>query len=606
MLSNSHRRISPKKLPGAPKPSMSAPTSNQPIPDAWKLSEPSSPALSTSSFMSSVSWVAEKSAVELVTLLKNAYTVLRDKEKDLTLAAEIGRSLLENNMSLKSKYEALLGQVQTYQQEIVLDRREARRGELIFGNTTPDPRNDAASSQSKGDRGTETTDDDTMHFVSHQHSRQAIIESLERKNVEIQTMLEQALSENASAGQINDRKTRQLETEIVWLRTNLEEATTRIEELKENQHNRQERIRRHDEREFEQQITEDQALLEDLTEKVSGLLTDNEHLASSKKAVEEKLACAVHDLGQLRSQFEQFQFNQQGYSLLQEAYQRQFKHIAELNESLEEHRQVLSRLRDRGIWSARQSPSVSDYGAAKTRVVPSTTMSSTTLRDPDHHQKQSLLGELENAWQQKKCAPQTPHLSTNDIWPVLQESQSETLSSASIHNRVEPPRPRLRSASSFAKLRDLATMTERNLTSFCSAPGNYAMEAFLTSAGITDRSILDESISFLAQSENIDEDGQERHTFIFDDIEMFGPDGTGSLYDAMDLYPHLCDMTFSSADTLDSDESEQGIVSRIKHLLRCIFRSVWRWCRFAMVLATAVLINLWQGPDAMLERGDMK
>lgn len=42
---------------------------------------PYSPADSTTSFLSSVSGIAEKSASELGTLLKNAYRSLREKEK---------------------------------------------------------------------------------------------------------------------------------------------------------------------------------------------------------------------------------------------------------------------------------------------------------------------------------------------------------------------------------------------------------------------------------------------------------------------------------------------------------------------------------------------
>jgi len=42
---------------------------------------PPSPSLSTTSFMSSVSWMAEKSSNELIPMLKNAYSALKDKEK---------------------------------------------------------------------------------------------------------------------------------------------------------------------------------------------------------------------------------------------------------------------------------------------------------------------------------------------------------------------------------------------------------------------------------------------------------------------------------------------------------------------------------------------
>lgn len=42
---------------------------------------PPSPSLSTTSFMSSVSWMADKTTSELIPLLKNAYSALKDKEK---------------------------------------------------------------------------------------------------------------------------------------------------------------------------------------------------------------------------------------------------------------------------------------------------------------------------------------------------------------------------------------------------------------------------------------------------------------------------------------------------------------------------------------------
>lgn len=44
-------------------------------------SGPPSPTLSTTSFMSSVSWMAEKTSNELIPMLKNAYSALKDKEK---------------------------------------------------------------------------------------------------------------------------------------------------------------------------------------------------------------------------------------------------------------------------------------------------------------------------------------------------------------------------------------------------------------------------------------------------------------------------------------------------------------------------------------------
>lgn len=45
--------------------------------------EPCSPVSTTTSFISNVSWIAEKSAAELGVLLKSAYKSLREKEKGI-------------------------------------------------------------------------------------------------------------------------------------------------------------------------------------------------------------------------------------------------------------------------------------------------------------------------------------------------------------------------------------------------------------------------------------------------------------------------------------------------------------------------------------------
>jgi hypothetical protein len=44
-------------------------------------SGPPSPTMSTNSIVSSMSWIVDKSPADLMPLLKNAYTALKDKEK---------------------------------------------------------------------------------------------------------------------------------------------------------------------------------------------------------------------------------------------------------------------------------------------------------------------------------------------------------------------------------------------------------------------------------------------------------------------------------------------------------------------------------------------
>jgi len=88
--------------------------------NAGTPTSPSSPSYITSPVPSSPmsgSWNVSKSQAELTGMLKEAYNVIRERERDLTLAAEIGKSLLENNIALKAKYEGAIVQLQHLQRE---------------------------------------------------------------------------------------------------------------------------------------------------------------------------------------------------------------------------------------------------------------------------------------------------------------------------------------------------------------------------------------------------------------------------------------------------------------------------------------------------------
>ncbi|GAA5805688.1 hypothetical protein HPULCUR_011211 [Helicostylum pulchrum] len=498
---------------------------------------PYSPAASTTSFISSVSWVAEKSASELGSLLKNAYRSLREKEKskytyilwickkspklttgciDLLLAAEIGKSLLEHNQNLKRDYDKLLQNVKSC--ESVTKPAEE--------NTYDQDENTA------------------MRILSSKKAYDTIIESLEQKNAEIKSMLDQTQHHSDLTEQQYEKKQRKLESEIEILKDHLDIAANKIHELEEsNQQKRQQRKNLDEIREFEQQQkTDDLFLMKELTVKMQELFTENKQLQSSKKSVEEKLITSLHDLEKLRSNFEHFELTHQGYSTLQESFERQTTHIKELNDSLEDHRQILSRLRDKGLLHS-NTTSLHDFDDKPT-------VSSSSM--------QSLMGELENAF----WSSSSPHHRSK-----LQKSNSDT------------------SLSSFSKIYDLATMTERNLTSFYSAPADYALEKLLNKMGVDDRSLFDDAEHLLDSCAG----------------ELFEPEGNGSIYAEHNLYP--CTTTISTHLLKnDSTVPPKGLTNRILFQIRYLFRSIFKWCRFAIILGTAVLINLWKGPDLILEK----
>lgn len=531
MLStHANKKLQPRLKVVATKYSQSTPTHMYSPQQAEFIDDPPySPAASTTSLISSVSWIAEKSASDLGTLLKNAYKSLREKEKsknclfiflyfillttsssDLLLAAEIGKSLLEHNQNLKRDYDKLLQNVN------------------ICNTVTK-----------------HNTDDYDNNMRSSKKAYDAIIESLEQKNAEIQSMLDQTQQHSELTEQQYEIKQRKLESEIEKLTVDLDTAASKIHELEES--NLQKRqIKRHmDEmRDFEQQQkTDDLVLMEELTSKMQELFTENKQLQSSKKSVEEKLIISLHDLEKLRCNFEHFELTHQGYSTLQEAFERQTTHIQELNDSLEDHRQILSRLRDKGLLHSNPT-SLYDYQDNSKPTIASSSM-------------QSLMGELENAFSSRK------HSTTSK----LTKSNSDS------------------NLSTFSKIYDLASMTERKLTSFYNGPGDCILETLLSTIGVNDRRILEEAENLLESAS-----------------ELFEPEGSQSIYAELNLYPDILPTISSQLLKLDEDTQPKGLSNRILFQIRYLFRSIFRWCRFAIILVTAVLINLWKGPDLILEK----
>ncbi|KAI7866153.1 hypothetical protein BDF14DRAFT_1728841 [Spinellus fusiger] len=396
--------------------------------------------------MSSVSWVAEKSAGDLVLLLKNTYSAMKEKEKDLLLAAEIGKSLLENNMALKTKYEHLLQQAQSYTEEkewVGLDH----------GSVTSTRIED---------------DNEDMRFITSQKARQSLIETLEQKNREMEEMLKIALSKSADMDKTNTTKSMELEQEIDSLRNSLDLAAAKIQELESmTPHCKQTDQRLHPPSEGTYANEEDEgdtAIALELSEKLALLETENTGLTFAKNAIKQRLTSALQNLETLRQQFDKFEFTQQGYTHLQEAYQRQFTHIAQLNESLEDHRHVLSKLRDRGQWSGQHTPTASEH--------PNSDAGCPLERNT------SLLGELQTTWSKEIHPPTQTHLSDTEL--------------------PSPP-----SSCSFANLQSFALLAEENLASFYNAPATYALETALSSMGMAETSSLDEAMRFL-ECEDLD------------------------------------------------------------------------------------------------------
>lgn len=456
---------------------------------------------------------------------------------DLVLAAEIGKSLLENNIQLKSKYETLLQQLHMYQNQ------SSASSAAPPSATHSSEDNDHQCSNSNNNR------------IPSKSTRDAIIDVLETKNAELTSRLEASLEEAESLEKSNKKVTKKLEAEIAALKDDLNIAAQKIQELQDmNQQaaERQRRLEAEAAEKSESPSAESYELIGNMFEKVGKLEIENISLQAAKFELEAKLSTTFRDLRLLKDQFESFQFTQEDYDSLQEAYHRQFSHIAELNDSLEEHRNLVQKLRDRGmqIGTPNQTPTPSLYDGTK-------------KEDPSLHKK-SLLSELESEW--------FKGISHN----------SQNMSSPS-------------HASSISRMLDFAQATEDSLLSFYNNPAEYALSTILSGNGITDPSILDEAVEFINRLEQDD---------------LWSPaDSSLSDFDPVDLpefglYPDCDDLVEDIDDNglvvILAPKRKAAISGKMRRLLRSFFRTIWKWCRFAMILTAAVLINLWHGPKSML------
>ncbi|KAI8369836.1 hypothetical protein EDC96DRAFT_108362 [Choanephora cucurbitarum] len=288
------------------------------------LQPPPSPTLSATSSISS--WF-QKSPSELIPMLKNAYTTIRDKDKDLRLAAEIGKSLLENNIVLKSNYDDLLSQ-----------------------SVYPTP----SSSYTLSDR------EDIIFLPTHT-TREAKIEILEKANTDLSAQLELTVQHQQKKEKLHKRKEHEMETEIYLLKASLDHATIQLQQMKEKTLSKEGNPK-------QSVLPEDNELLH---EKIKELKLENDQVYHSKLAVEEKLMKTLHDLRLLKQKVDQFQFTLHDHEQLQKSFEAQQLHIQQLKSSLEEHRQLLSQLRDHEIMYK------------------------------EEQQNQNLLSELHHAWSRK-------------------------------------------------------------------------------------------------------------------------------------------------------------------------------------------------------------
>ncbi|ORZ12266.1 hypothetical protein BCR42DRAFT_493649 [Absidia repens] len=513
--------------------------------DLW--SEPSSPA--------SLSWTDEKSTSELVVLLKNAHASLREKEKDLTLAAELGHYLLEKNTALKSQYEELLHQQEQYNE------------------CNDDMDNDDHDS------------DNALLLLSQHQAHQQVLTDLQDKNVELQRLLDDAQQQTDKLQTARDKKARELEYDITLLKDHLEMASRRIEEMEDDQHYRNVRqrqqyqhTRRHhyqhsgdnqcNNQQQQQQQQHDSVLME-LREKINQLESENNQLVHTRQLVQSRLDRALTDVDALQTQCHFDEWTRERYTQLNDAYQQQFNHIAQLNVSLEEHRHVLANLVDRGNWT--------DHRTSSNTPIMVTGIDNHLQND---HRNDNLMIELEKTWHRDQSLNTGPDHGTP--LEILQQPFSNGLQQDDGDDDGYPSLVsvgiKLQQQDSF----DSAVYLNDASSSDSAPPSSPPALDHVPLLNYTDNS--DSQVFDHVNSDTDDDDDDDGDD---GDVNLFGPEDAMDAITSYNLYPTL---VVAGKQPKVQSSTTTGMVHKAQ-----------RWCRFAIVLTMAALINAFEGPDAMLD-----
>lgn len=392
-----------------------------------------------------------------------------------------------------------------------------------------------------------------------------MIEVLERNNHDLNQKLEQAMEAQDKNRRAHTKDTKKLENEISYLKSSLEIAANKIQELHE-MNERQKKV------EPPPKNDDNDSVVEKLYDQIYSIETEKEEMNKSKLELESKLSETLKDLKKLKNQFEKFEFTEQDFKQLSEAYERQFSHIDQLNNSLKDHQNVLQKLKEKGvnIHSVRSTPTPSVIGD----------------QDEEYQLRNTLMEELETQW--------------------FKANRSKSSSPARSINE------------SFQSLKEITEFTEKSLTAFYHAP-SVGMETVLSKATGIEQDLLDDALKFIDQIEK--EHLQDKQLVLYNsfgadqsaeksvqeqqdllelepinqfEFNMVNYDG----YPSTDIYPNpsLSDQNMQIQKRMDLPNT---FVGRLKRHFRQLFKVVWKWCRFAIVLTTALFISASKGPDAL-------
>jgi hypothetical protein len=220
------------------------------------------------------------------------------------LAAEIGKSLLENNTTLEHKYQTLQSEFHTHQQET------------------------------------------NRHYQHKLTSNEIAIVTLETQNAELVKNYEATLESKEKISRQNINSQQKLTAQVNELYQSLEKA---YEKIQEHETYRQEHLKKMILKEnslstasLPQKTAHYNDEVAELSNQIEQMMNQNQQLLKAKEQIQHQLQGALLQLSHLQSQFSQVQQTKEQFDLLENKFHYQENHIQQLTCMIEEYRSNLS------------------------------------------------------------------------------------------------------------------------------------------------------------------------------------------------------------------------------------------------------------------------
>ncbi|KAK9709934.1 hypothetical protein K7432_008724 [Basidiobolus ranarum] len=472
---------------------------------------------------------------EVQCLLREAYNIITEKDKELTFAAKLRNRVLEENETLKMRYEEMMDYLSEHG-FFVAEPDGSDHVEIIEQTQL------------------QNTPVNTIHAIRPLSRRQSTrfeeesLGELEIANAELQSRLENAIQENAHLRKKDERRVRGLEADIRGLRTELEMATQTIGQLEDKNH--EILRRRRTENSVSQHDASDEEFVDQLIHKVGKLEDQNTSLEVQKSELEIRLNEVLKGLEEARLRIEELEETQNEFNELQVAFERQSMHVAELSQSVEEQRSWIQSVFNQN--PPRSAPGSFNF---QTNLAPpkvdltsalfSSTNSPMGTSQVSMRKRCTLLSELESEWY-RNVSGQTP---------------TGSVKSPSSVNGV---------ISSTPKVSGIFSVTNSNLSSpslhSVASPNNPSISA-----------------SYLRDIFRHEEKSKL--------LSSYSPDAAYGLETPEDNH--------SEEETEEVEDTEEpvGWFGWIVNSVKGAMNYTWRWCRFIFLLFTAVVIALYRGPN---------